>query len=596
MSDIKKYVGDLVGNYIENKSWRVKENSNARYAFSGLQAHLAGAMISDYLVNYIYGEEIAKTHMDGEIHIHDMSHGLVGYCSGWSLKQLLMKGFSGVQGKISASAAKHLNALLGQLVNFFGTLQNEWAGAQAVSSFDTYLAPFVRYDKLDYKQVEQCLQEFIFSINQTSRWGNQVPFTNVTFDLKCPEDLKDQQVIIGGKLQKEKYSEFQKEMDMINLAFINLMIKGDADGRIFTFPIPTYNITKDFDWDSEVSQKLFFMTGKYGIPYFQNFINSSLKPEDVRSMCCRLQLDLKELRNKTGGLFGAGESTGSVGVATINLPRIAYNSKGNLTKFFIELERLMILAKDSLEIKRKLVTKNMEIGLMPYTKEYLGTFNNHFSTIGLIGMNEACMNFFKDKKKNIMSKDGKDFSLGVLDFMRDKLKEFQEETKHIYNLEATPAEGTSYRLAKHDKEKYKDIITAGTDTEMYYTNSSHNPVDVDGDLIEALTWQDDLQCKYTGGTVFHAFLGERIHDWRATRNLIKKIAYNCKMPYFSLTPTFSICPEHGYISGENFRCPLDSCSKHCEVYSRIVGYFRPVTDWNKGKRREFHERKTFKID
>lgn len=1171
---VKKYVSGTIDSYITQKSWRVAENSNSRFSFSGLQAHLAGAMISDYMIENVYPKEIGNAHTDGDFHIHDMSHGLVGYCftgdtkvklldgksrtfeelvkyykdekfwvysidenhnivaglahsprktrkdteiiiveldngelikctpdhkfmlrdgtyreaqhleekdslmplyesfagnylrvqipaggrkythraiaeyiygdlsdktihhlngiktdnrpenlsimedtehrkkeiiktmstdkwkesnkkrlqeynkseekrlqiaklaserlrnengtfknnhkvmaiyktgekedvydltvekyhnfaldagvfvhncAGWSLKKLLEKGFSGVQGKISASPAKHLNAILGQIVNFFGTLQNEWAGAQAFSSFDTYLAPFVRADKLTYEEVEQCLQEFIFSINQTSRWGNQVPFTNLTFDLKCPDDMKDEEVLVGGKKQKDKYGDFQKEMDMVNLAFINLMIKGDSDGRIFTFPIPTYNITKDFDWENEISQRLFFMTAKYGTPYFQNFINSTLQPSDVRSMCpitgdtrvvvksqqkgvtikkisdvyscvknkgteyevwtpegwsngiptkqkkqkiyewtlsngfkiklgenhlqpvkneigkdhtlkikdikvedkywipfskkgwdsrigdwktgviigaylgdgsiedniltfslsveqkdnetenyiktffnnlgysinithteknvrfvkvngrlkefikryvkgdnaltkeltrhvfnssesfrkgviyglrltdgardcnriytsspklargitellasvgrkgiqnyednreerfgtntnyrvdypnrerygnlfnedkdyhyfkikeikevnedlelycfeidnydnlftlasgmithnCRLQLDVRALRHKTGGLFGSGEQTGSVGVVTINLPRIGYTNKGNEEKLFKRLSYLMDGAMESLEIKRKLATENIERGLVPYTKEYLGDLSGHFSTIGLLGMHECLQNFFGDKKKGILSKEGRELGLKILSAMREKLSEYQEKTGNIYNLEATPAEGASYRLAKHDKKKYKDIITAGTEDEPYYTNSSQLPVQNGTDIFEALEHQDEFQCKYNGGTVFHGFIGERINDWRTARNLVKKVAEKFKLPYFTVTPTFSICSEHGYISGEHFKCPLDNCKGIMEVYSRVVGYFRPVQNWNIGKTREYKERRTFIID
>jgi anaerobic ribonucleoside-triphosphate reductase len=483
-------------------------------------------------------------------------------CAGWSLRQILEEGFNGVPGKVAAKPSKHFNAALGQVVNFFGTLQNEWAGAQALNSFDTYLAPLVANDKLDYVHVKQAMQEFIFGINQTSRWGNQVPFTNLTFDWVVPEDMADQKAMVGGKRIERTYKEFQKEMDMINKAFMEIMMEGDMDHRIFTFPIPTYNITQDFDWESENAKLLFEMTSKYGTPYFQNFINSSLKPGDVRSMCCRLQLDVRELKSKTGGLFGAGEQTGSIGVVTINLPRIGYLSKTE-EDFFKRLGHLMGLAKESLEIKRKDVTKNMINGLLPYSKRYLGTLANHFSTIGINGMHECCLNFLG---KGIETKEGKKFAIKVLDFMRDKLQNFQQETGNIYNLEATPAEGTSYRLAKHDKKRYPGIITSGNDKNPYYTNSSQLPVNHTIDIFEALKHQDELQCKYTGGTVLHGFIGEKISDWKVCRELVRKIAYNFKLPYFTITPTFSICPVHGYISGEHQICPHDHTQDEIERY------------------------------
>jgi len=492
---------------------------------------------------------------------------LVHNCAGWSIKDILQKGFNGVKGRVAASPAKHMNALLGQLVNFLGTLQNEWAGAQAFSSFDTYLAPFVREDGLNYEDIKQRMQEFIFSINQTSRWGNQVPFTNLTFDWVVPEDMKDEQIIIGGERKETTYGEYQKEMDLINKAFMEVMMKGDMNSRIFTFPIPTYNITKDFDWDSENSKLLFDMTAKYGTPYFQNFVNSSLNPSDVRSMCCRLQLDIRQLRNKTGGLFGSGEKTGSVGVITINLPRLAYTHK-NKDELFKRLDRLMELASQSLEIKRKEVTKNMNAGLLPYTKEYLGSLDHHFATIGVNGMNECCMNFL-GKDKDVTSKEGKAFAIEILDHMRAKLQEFQEKTGNIYNLEATPAEGTAYRFAKHDRKEFPEIIAAGTKETPYYTNSSQLPVNYTKDVFEALDHQDELQCKYTGGTVLHGFIGEKISDWKVARELIKKVTANYKLPYFSITPTFSICPIHGYLSGEHFECPHDHSEEELEKYGIV---------------------------
>ncbi len=561
---LKKVTGVIDG-YVGLSDWRVKENSNAGYAISGLQAHISGAIIAEYVLNNIYPKEISDAHRNADFHIHDLSVGtFAGYCAGWSLRQILERGFNGIPGKVSAKAAKHFNAALGQIMNFFGTLQNEWAGAQALSSFDTYLAPLVRNDNLDYKGVKQCMQEFIFGVNQTSRWGNQVPFTNLTFDWVVPEDLKDQKAIVGGVRIDTKFSDYQKEMDMINKAFMEIMMEGDMNNRIFTFPIPTYNITKDFDWDSENAKLLFDMTAKYGTPYFQNFINSSLNPGDVRSMCCRLQLDVNKLRNKTGGLFGSGESTGSIGVVTINLPRIGYVAKTK-EEFFKQLEHLMVLAKNSLEIKRKDVNRNMNNGLLPYTKVYLGTLANHFATIGLNGMHECCLNFL-GKEKGITTEEGKKFSLEILDFMRNKLQEFQEETGNIYNLEATPAEGTSFRLAKHDKKRYPEIISAGTEKAPYYTNSSQLPVGHTPDIFEALQNQDELQCKYTGGTVFHGFIGEKISDWRTCRELVKKVAYNFSLPYFTITPTFSVCPVHGYVSGEHHTCPHEHSEEELEKF------------------------------
>ncbi|HDD35203.1 MAG TPA: ribonucleoside triphosphate reductase [Candidatus Desulfofervidus auxilii] len=580
---------NVIDDYIGQSDWRVKENANVDFSIAGLQSHISGRIIAEYTLNNIYPKEVSEAHKNADFHIHDLGLGVfAAYCAGWSLRQLLEMGFGGVPGKVHAKPAKHFDAALAQIVSFFGTLQNEWAGAQAFSSFDTYLAPFVRYDKLGYKEVKQGIQELIYGINQTSRWGAQVPFTNLTLDWTVPEDLRDMTVVIGGKRLKDTYSDFQDEMDMINKAFCEVMIEGDRNGRIFTFPIPTYNITKDFKWnDGENVDLLFEMTAKYGSPYFQNFINSSLKPGDVRSMCCRLQLNLKELRMKTGGLFGSGEKTGSVGVVTINMPKIGFLSK-NEEEYFERLERLMIIAKESLEIKRKEVEKNMKRGLLPWTSVYLENLDHHFSTIGLIGMHESCLNFLN---VGIETKEGKKFALQVLEFMRKKLVEFQEETGHIYNLEATPGEGTSYRLAKIDKKKHPNIITSGTKERPYYTNSTHLPVNYTDDIFEALLHQDELQTKYTGGTVFHGFVGERISSIEACKKLVKKIAYNFRLPYYTITPTFSVCPNHGYIAGENWTCP--QCGKTCEVFSRVVGYFRPVKNWNLGKQEEFKERKTY---
>ncbi len=537
--------------YLKREDWRVNENSNVNYSFSGLALHLSGSIIANYVLENIYPREISDAHKSGDLHIHDLSMGINGYCAGWSLKDLLLEGFNGVPSKVESGPAKHLETVIGQLINFLGTLQNEWAGAQAFSSFDTYLAPFVRADKCDYKRVKQNIQQFVFSMNTPSRWGCQTPFTNLTFDWTVPADLKNQNVIVGGKILDTKYGDYQREMDMINKAFIEVMLAGDMKGRIFTFPIPTYNITKEFDWESDNAKLLFEMTAKYGLPYFQNFINSELKPSDVRSMCCRLQMDLRKLKQKTGGLFGSGEKTGSLGVITINLPRIGYQAK-NEEEFMSRLGRLMDLGKKSLEIKREMVQRNMDNGLLPYTKRYLGSLEHHFATIGINGMNEALQNFF-GPDVNMSTEEGRQFSVRVLDFMRGKLEKFQKETGNIYNLEATPAEGTSYRFAKIDKKKFPDIIARGKEN-PYYTNSTHLPVDYTDDIFEALELQDELQTKYTGGTVFHGFLGERISDPETCGKLVKAIAYNFHLPYFTITPTFSICPEHGYISGEHYEC------------------------------------------
>ncbi len=545
-------VQELVSSYLDQNDWRVNENSNSGYSYASLLNHVSGTVIARYALSNMYPAEIAEAHSEGDFHLHDLSCGIVGYCAGWSLRQLLMEGFRGRGGRASAAPARHFDTAVGQIVNFLSTLQTEWAGAQAFSSFDTMLAPFVRNDKLPYNEVKQIVQQLVFGLNIASRWG-QTPFTNLTFDWTVPEDLKDSPVIIGGKtIDGTRYGDYQVEMDMINKAFLEVMSNGDRDGRIFTFPIPTYNITRDFDWESENAKLLFAVTGKYGLPYFQNFINSELNPGDVRSMCCRLQMDIRELRNKTGGLFGAGEQTGSIGVVTINMPRLGFISKDK-TEFFSRLDRLMRLAMESLEIKRKVVQRHLDGDLLPYTKTYLGTLKNHFSTIGLVGLNEACLNFLGC---SICDKEGSDFALEVLDFMRTRIADFQAETGHIYNLEATPAEGTSFRLARIDRKKFPSIICAG-DSNPYYTNSSQLPVGYTDDLFEALDLQEPLQCKYTGGTVFHAFLGERIEDAAQVADLVKRVCYRSKIPYFTLTPSFSICPVHGYIPGAHGECPLE---------------------------------------
>ncbi len=580
-----------IDEYINQVDWRIKENANIDFSHSGLMLHTASAVIANYVLNNVYTQEIKEAHLHGFFHIHDLGMGTCGYCAGWSLKQLLLEGFNGPKNKVAAGPAKHFDTALGQMVNFLGTLQNEWAGAMAFNNFDTLLAPYVRRDKLSYKEVKQGIQQFIFSVNTTSRWGGQSPFTNITLDFTIPDHLKKEAVVWGGKLLDETYADYQKEVDMINRAFIEVMLEGDFQGRIFSFPIPTYNITKDFAWESENTELLFKMTAKYGTPYFQNFINSDLHPEDVRSMCCRLSMNLRELRQKTGGLFGAGDATGSIGVVTLNMPRLAYLSKGDVDKFFKLIERYMILAKNSLEIKRKMLENNLKKGLYPYTARYLPSFKHHFSTIGLVGMNEACLNLLGE---NIASERGHRLALAVLDFMRKKLVEFQEETGNLYNLEATPAEGTSYRLAKIDKKEFPDIVTAGTEDAPYYTNSTQLPVDFTDDPIEALNHQEELQAKYTGGTVFHLFVGEALPDAKTCKLLVKRILSRYRIPYLSITPTFSVCPKHGYLSGEHWHCP--ECGEECEVYSRVVGYYRPVANWNKGKQEEYKQRRSYKVE
>ena len=582
-----------VNNYLNINDWRVKENSTVTYSVGGLILSNSGAVTANYWLSEVYDEEIGKAHRDAAIHIHDLSM-LTGYCAGWSLKQLIKEGLGGIPGKITSSPAGHLSTLCNQMVNFLGIMQNEWAGAQAFSSFDTYLAPFVKADNLTYKEVKQCIQSFIYGVNTPSRWGTQAPFTNITLDWVVPADLAELPAIVGGKEMDFKYKDCVKEMAMVNKAFIEIMIEGDANGRGFQYPIPTYSITRDFDWSPTENNKLLFeMTAKYGTPYFSNYINSDMEPSDVRSMCCRLRLDLRELRKKSGGFFGSGESTGSVGVVTINMPRIAYLAKDE-KEFFQELERLMNISARSLKIKRDVITKLLDAGLYPYTKRYLGTFNNHFSTIGLVGMNETCLNA-NWIKADLTDKKAQEFTKKTLNFMREKLSDYQEMYGDLYNLEATPAESTSFRLAKHDKERYPDIITAseGKDQAVYYTNSSHLPVTFTSDIFEALDIQDELQTLYTSGTVFHAFLGQKLEGWEAAANLVRKIAENYKLPYYTMSPTYSVCAEHGYLEGEQWTCPI--CGRKAEVYSRITGYYRPVQNWNDGKLAEFKERNTYDI-
>ena len=584
---------DTINNYLRINDWRVKENSTVTYSVGGLILSNSGAITANYWLSEIYDQEIEQAHRNADIHIHDLSM-LTGYCAGWSLKQLIVQGLGGITGKITSSPAAHLSTLCNQMTNFLGIMQNEWAGAQAFSSFDTYLAPFVKVDNLTYKQTKQCIQSFIYGVNTPSRWGTQAPFTNITLDWVVPNDMAELNAIVGGKEQNFKYKDCVEEMAMINKAFIEIMIEGDANGRGFQYPIPTYSITRDFDWsDNENNRLLFEMTAKYGTPYFSNYINSDMEPSDVRSMCCRLRLDLRELRKKSGGFFGSGESTGSVGVVTINMPRIAYLSKDE-DEFFNRLEKMMNVAARSLKIKRNVITKLLNEGLYPYTKHYLGTFNNHFSTIGLVGMNEACLNACW-LKKDLTNKQAQEFTKKTLNFMREKLSDYQEEYGDLYNLEATPAESTSFRLAKHDKKRYPDIITASEgNATPYYTNSSHLPVGFTSDIFEALDIQDELQTLYTSGTVFHAFLGQKLPSWEACAKLVRKIAENYKLPYYTMSPTYSICKDHGYLAGEQYVCPI--CGEKTEVYSRITGYYRPVQNWNDGKTEEFKNRKTYDVE
>ena len=583
---------DLVNNYLQINDWRVKENSTVTYSVGGLILSNSGAITANYWLSEIYDDEIADAHRSADIHLHDLSM-LTGYCAGWSLKQLIQEGLGGIPGKITSSPAGHLSTLCNQMVNFLGIMQNEWAGAQAFSSFDTYLAPFVKVDNLTQKEVKQCIQSFVYGVNTPSRWGTQAPFSNITLDWTCPKDMANLPAIVGGKEMDFTYGDCVEEMRMINKAFIEIMIEGDANGRGFQYPIPTYSITRDFDWsDTENNRLLFEMTAKYGTPYFSNYINSDMEPNDVRSMCCRLRLDLRELRKKSGGFFGSGESTGSVGVVTINLPRIAYLAADE-ADFYKRLDRLMDIAARSLKTKRTVITTLLENGLYPYTKRYLGTFNNHFSTIGLIGMNEVGLNA-KWLRADLTDKRVQQFAKDVLNHMRERLSDYQEQYGDLYNLEATPAESTTYRFAKHDKKRYPDIITANENGTPYYTNSSHLPVGYTEDIFTALDVQDELQTLYTSGTVFHAFLGEKLPDWQAAAALVRKIAENYRLPYYTMSPTYSVCAEHGYLAGEHYICP--HCGQEAEVYSRITGYYRPVKNWNDGKSQEFKDRKTYDIE
>ena len=584
---------ETVNDYVNALDWRVKENSTVTYSVGGLILSNSGAITANYWLSEIYDSEIGDAHRNCDIHIHDLSM-LTGYCAGWSLKQLIKEGLGGVPGKITSSPASHLSTLCNQMVNFLGIMQNEWAGAQAFSSFDTYLAPFVKIDNLDYKQVKQCIQSFVYGVNTPSRWGTQAPFSNITLDWTVPKDLANLPAIIGGKEVDFTYGDCQEEMRLVNKAFIEIMIEGDANGRGFQYPIPTYSITSDFDWSETENNKLLFeMTAKYGTPYFSNYINSDMEPSDVRSMCCRLRLDLRELRKKSGGYFGSGESTGSVGVVTINIPRIAYLAK-NEADFYERLDKMMDISARSLKVKREVITKLLDAGLYPYTKRYLGTFANHFSTIGLVGMNEACLNA-KWIQKDLTHKEAQEFTKDVLNHMRERLSDYQEKYGDLYNLEATPAESTSYRLAKHDVAQFPEIITASEKADApYYTNSSHLPVSYTDDIFTALDIQDELQTLYTSGTVFHAFLGEKLPSWKAAANLVRKIAENYKLPYYTMSPTYSVCRNHGYLNGEQFTCP--ECGADTEVYSRITGYYRPVGNWNVGKSQEYKERKEYVIE
>ena len=582
-----------VNQYLKALDWRVKENSTVTYSVGGLILSNSGAVTANYWLSEIYDEQIGEAHRNCDMHIHDLSM-LTGYCAGWSLKQLIQEGLGGIPGKITSAPAKHLSTLCSQMVNFLGIMQNEWAGAQAFSSFDTYLAPFVKVDNLSYKEVKQCIQSFVYGVNTPSRWGTQAPFSNITLDWTVPADLKDLPAIVGGKEMDFTYGDCVEEMRLVNKAFIEIMIEGDSNGRGFQYPIPTYSITRNFDWSETENNKLLFeMTAKYGTPYFSNYINSDMEPSDVRSMCCRLRLDLRELRKKSGGFFGSGESTGSIGVVTINMPRLGYLATDE-KDFYKRLNHVMDIAARSLKVKRSVITKLLDEGLYPYTKRYLGTFNNHFSTIGLVGMNECCLNA-KWIGADLTKKEAQDFTAEVLNHMRERLSDYQEKYGDLYNLEATPAESTSYRLAKHDVKRYPDIITAseGDDT-PYYTNSSHLPVGYTDDIFAALDIQDNLQTLYTSGTVFHAFLGEKLPDWQAAAKLVRKIAENYKLPYYTMSPTYSVCRKHGYISGEVHTCP--ECGETTEVYSRITGYYRPVQNWNAGKTQEYKHRKVYNIE
>jgi ribonucleoside-triphosphate reductase (formate) len=584
--DLMLDVNETISPYLEKLDWRVKENSNEQFSFSGLLLYTAGKVISSYALNNIYTPAIKEAHTSGHVHIHDLSHGFIGYCAGWSLKNLLLKGFGGVAGKTDCLPAKHMNTVVHQMVNYIGCLQMEFAGAQAFSSVDTLLAPFVRTDNMTYKEIKQCMQQIIFSLNIPSRWGSQYPFSNLTFDWTVPKDYQNEKAIVGGKRMEFTYGDCQAEMDLINKAFLEVLIEGDAKGRVFSFPIPTYNLTKDFDWDSPNAKLLFDLTAKYGQPYFQNYVGSNLDPSSIRAMCCRLNLNTLELMNRPGSMWGPGDSTGSIGVMTINLNRLAYEAKDK-EDFFNLISHYMELSKTALEIKREVIEKNLKGGLMPYTKRYLGTFRNHFSTIGLCGMHEASMNLIG---KGIDTEEGKALTIETLTFMRKKALEFQKETSNLYNLEATPAESTSYRFAKLDKKYYPDIYTSGKD-QPFLTNSTQYPVDKTDDAVEAIMHQNDIQPLYSGGTIFHTFLGETVSSGEACKKLVQKIAYNTRLPYFSITPTFSVCKDHGYIKGEQFKCP--ECGTETEVYSRIVGYYRPIQNWNEGKQEEFKFRKEY---
>ena len=583
---------EIVDSYVKVTDWRVKENSTVTYSVGGLILSNSGAITANYWLSEVYDDEIAQAHKNADLHLHDLSM-LTGYCAGWSLRQLIEEGLGGIPGKITSAPAKHLATLCNQMVNFLGIMQNEWAGAQAFSSFDTYLAPFVKADNLSSDATKKCIESFIYGVNTPSRWGTQAPFSNITLDWTVPADLADRPAIIGGKEMDFTYGDCKAEMDMVNKAFIEIMIEGDANGRGFQYPIPTYSITRDFDWtETENNRLLFEMTSKYGTPYFSNYINSDMEPSDVRSMCCRLRLDLRELRKKSGGFFGSGESTGSIGVVTINMPRIGYLAADE-ADFYRRLDRMMDIAARSLDVKRKVITRLLNEGLYPYTKRYLGTFANHFSTIGLVGMNEACLNA-KWLRCDMTDKRAQEFTKDVLNHMRERLSDYQEKYGDLFNLEATPAESTSYRLAKHDKARYPDIITASEGETPYYTNSSHLPVGFTEDVFSALDIQDELQTLYTSGTVFHTFLGEKLPDWRASATLVRKIAENYKLPYYTISPTYSVCADHGYIAGEHFKCPI--CGRDAEVYSRITGYYRPVQNWNDGKAQEYRQRREYNVE
>ena len=584
-----------VNEYLSKADWRVNANANQGYSLGGLILNSSGKLIANYWLNEIYTPEIGKAHREGDYHIHDLDM-FAGYCAGWSLNQLLQEGFNGVPGAIASNPPRHFSSACGQIVNFLGTLQNEWAGAQAFSSFDTYMAPFIRKDNLDYEQVHQCMQELIYNLNVPSRWGSQCPFTNLTFDWTCPDDLVDENPLIGDELMDFTYGDLAAEMEMINRAFIEVMTAGDADGRVFTFPIPTYNITPDFDWDSPNTDRLFAMTAKYGLPYFQNFLNSDLDPHMIRSMCCRLQLDLRELLKRGNGLFGSAEQTGSLGVVTINMARLGYLYKGDLNGLTRQLDHLIDLASQSLEKKREVISWHMDSGLFPYTRRYLGTLDNHFSTIGVNGMNEMVRNFTEDAE-DITGEVGHKMCADLLDHIRERMVQLQEETGHLYNLEATPAEGTTYRFAKEDAKRFPGIIQAGTKDAPYYTNSSQLPVGYTQDAFQALEEQVELQGKYTGGTVLHLYMGEAMNSAQSCKTLVHRALANFKLPYITITPTFSICPVHGYLSGEHFDCPKCAAEGNheqpCEVWTRVMGYFRPVTSFNTGKQSEYAERTTF---